>query len=332
MKTELKAAILNGVTITTGNHSVVANYLNEYNPSYVMQYNVTPTWLLDEYRWTEFRGQILIYKLKPFLQYKIAQIEMLPNLTEAENIQFLEAAHSLGMQVRLNEYEYNHFKDKIPFKLKTVDTAKGDFIYSKQHNWNLDGKDWADFRTGINRLQKDSAFEIKFIEEMTPKVRGQIFELLDKYVAMKKERGNKTSFTFHLRKYSENFEHWHTGERAIQLIYHNGELMAFSISEKINDTNISMPDRKSLLPYLPKMQHAFRAMNWLDIDYWCRKDNGNNDDIFFNFGSAGDSKDLYETKRRMNPYIIMKNYKFQTVPDLDDDILYKIKPKKKGLF
>lgn len=74
----LKDVILNGEVITVDNFKIIDEYMSKYPEDYVMQYNVDPTWLLDEYRFGEYKGEIVIYKIKPFAAANIAQIELLP--------------------------------------------------------------------------------------------------------------------------------------------------------------------------------------------------------------------------------------------------------------
>lgn len=81
----LKDVILNGEVITVDNFKIIDEYMSKYPEDYIMQYNVDPTWLLDEYRFGEYNGEILIYKIKPFAAANIAQIELLPLSLDIKN-------------------------------------------------------------------------------------------------------------------------------------------------------------------------------------------------------------------------------------------------------
>lgn len=330
----LKEAVLSGEFITVQNFQKVIDTLEQFGADEVMQYNLTPTWLLDEYRIAEYKDTSIIYKLKPFVQYNIAQIEMIPNLGSLEEIHnFVDEVHGLGMHVRVTENQLEQYKLKEKYKWKLVDIAGGDFVYSTDNNHSLQGKTWASTRTGINRIEKneDLTVEFKKPSQLTSLEEVELLELIEEYRSYKKESGNKTGFTFHLKKYVNNFRKWKPFDDrfAIQLIRYKGNIRAFSISEMINKHNVSLPDRKSMLHELPSMQHAFRAMNWLDINYWVSLDEGKKLNTHFNFGSAGDSKALYETKTRLKPALILKNYKFKEPKELDKDIQDVIRPPKK---
>lgn len=335
---KLLEALKSGSIITVDNFNEVQDI---YADDFIEQYNVTPTWLVDEYRFTKYNGHTIVYKLKPFAAANIAIVEKLPkSMGQDEAIAFICELKNLGMNIRLTMHELDKF-DKLDTKQwKQVDTAKGDFVYSRSNNHSIEGKDNESLRTGLNRFNKNPDFHIEFLKpsKISDETIYEIHKLLDSYVEGKKASGNKTGFTFHLRKYVNNFKQWAKDfdeKRAIQLVRYQGRLVAFSISEYMNDWNVSLPDRKAVLQDIPKMQHAFRAINWNDINYWVTKLNHDHD-IYFNFGSAGDSKDLYETKTRLHPHCIMKNYKLKHIADLHPDLLEIVRPSRSssvvGLF
>ena len=326
----LKDVILNGEVITVDNFKIIDEYMSKYPEDYIMQYNVDPTWLLDEYRFGEYKGEIVIYKIKPFAAANIAQIELLP--LNIDGKEFSKEVKALGMNLRLNPMDYLRCRTSRN-STKPVDTSGGDFVYSKLNNHNLDGKENANIRLGLNRFTKNPDFDIKFVKpsEITDSELDEVKALINVYKEYKKELHAPSGYTFHINKYTDNFRSWakeFDEKRIMQIIRYKGEIKAFSISEYINKWNISMPDRKSMLHELPSMQHAFRAMNWLDIDYWVRKLPDSNE-IYFNFGSAGNSSKLFETKTRMKPKLIMINYKFKEVAELDKDIFNIIRGNKK---
>ena len=73
----LLEALKNGEYININNFYLIEKELKSKPSTYIHQYNVSPTWLLHEYRVTEYNGSTIIYKLKPFAQANIAQTRIL---------------------------------------------------------------------------------------------------------------------------------------------------------------------------------------------------------------------------------------------------------------
>ena len=182
---------------------------------------------------------------------------------------FIEAAYSLGVHVRVTDLDFDLYPSLAEYRdeFKFADSYGGDFVYSNVHNLEIGGKDNEQLRSAINRFKK-SELSIDFIEpkDYNSSLMGQLNSFLDKYATQKKEDGNTTSFTYHLKSYISSFGQ--SDQAAMQLIKLGDTIKGFSITERVNHSNVSMPDRKVMLQDIPGMHQAFRAINYFDIQYW----------------------------------------------------------------
>lgn len=308
-------------------------------PRTTMQYNQGFMWYLTgAYHIAEYKECLLIYKAKPFLNFIIFILECPPISKNSDYLlekDIINEARGLGVNCRMTELEVPLYSFDIK-ELEKVDSSWGDFVYSCE-NLKLDGKKFEQDRSAINRINKNPDITVDYYTneeyESMFKLKAELHNCADLWKSNKAESGRKTDGSnFHLHEYIDLLDK--TIEGCALVIRHKGKVVAYSISEYLGAGNISMPDRKICMWDIPSMHQAFRAVNYFEIKYW--RDKLQRDDLICQFGSAGDSKTLYETKRRMNPLMILKNLKFSrskgALQPLHPELEAFAKPTKKGIF
>jgi hypothetical protein len=191
------------------------------------------------------------------------------------------------------EQGINFTDNRIPAYARCYTHTRNDFVYrSTDYPEKLEGKEWADFRQGLNHLKREGVTVETFEGKLSDKLVAEIAMLIKGWRKTQDSIGypptgiSKLCSQFDLRTFTTIFRY-------------NGEIVHYFISEKLNNHYVVLLDGKMvnddntrrLFPNAAKAAHYMHIRHWSSDSYV----------TYFNMGFSEDGGGQF--KRSLKPFL-----------------------------